>query len=101
MAKGGSTSTRPWWRPWWATGCGRRAAPALTPRERQILGEIAQGKSNAAIAAELVLTKRAVEKHVNAIFAKLSLRVADETVDRRVRAALLFLADGSPAARDD
>jgi DNA-binding NarL/FixJ family response regulator len=79
----------------------RSPLQALTPRERQILGEIAQGKSNAAIAAELVLTKRAVEKHVNAIFAKLSLRAADETVDRRVRAALLFLADASPAARDD
>jgi hypothetical protein len=41
-----------------------------------------------------VLTKRAVEKHVNAIFAKLGLRAEDGTVDRRVRAALLFLADG-------
>ena len=79
----------------------RSPLQALTPRERQILGEIAQGKSNAAIAAELVLTKRAVEKHVNAIFAKLSLRAADETVDRRVRAALLFLADSHPAAPDD
>jgi len=69
---------------------------ALTPRERQILAEIAQGKSNAAIAALLVLTKRAVEKHVNGIFAKLSLRAGDESVDRRVRAALLFLADASP-----
>lgn len=67
----------------------------LTPRELQILGEIAQGKSNAAIAGQLVLTKRAVEKHVNAIFAKLGLRAQDETVDRRVRAALLFLAEGS------
>ena len=46
-----------------------------------------------------MLTKRAVEKHVNAIFAKLSLRAADEAVNRRVRAALLFLADASPAAR--
>jgi DNA-binding NarL/FixJ family response regulator len=69
---------------------------ALTPRERQILGEIAQGKSNAAIAEELVLTKRAVEKHVNAIFSKLSLRAEDGTIDRRVRAALLFLASGAP-----
>ena len=41
-----------------------------------------------------MLTKRAVEKHVNAIFSKLGLRAQDDTVDRRVRAALLFLADG-------
>jgi DNA-binding NarL/FixJ family response regulator len=72
----------------------RSSLEALTPRELQILGEIAQGKSNAAIADLLVLTKRAVEKHVNAIFAKLALRAQDETVDRRVRAALLFLAEG-------
>ena len=73
----------------------RSPLAALTPRELQILSEIAQGKSNAAIAALLVLTKRAVEKHVNAIFAKLALRAQDETVDRRVRAALLFLANGA------
>jgi DNA-binding NarL/FixJ family response regulator len=72
----------------------RSPLAALTPRELEILGEIAQGRSNAAIADALVLTKRAVEKHVNAIFAKLGLRPQDEAVDRRVRAALLFLADG-------
>ena len=70
----------------------RSLLSALTPRELQILGEIAQGRSNAAIAEQLVLTKRAVEKHVNAIFAKLALRAQDGTIDRRVRAALLFLA---------
>ena len=43
----------------------------LTPRELEVLRSIAQGKSNSAIAAELVLTKRAVEKHINAIFLKL------------------------------
>ena len=48
-----------------------------------------------------MLTKRAVEKHVNSIFAKLSLRAADESVDRRVRAALLFLADSSPVPKQD
>jgi DNA-binding NarL/FixJ family response regulator len=74
----------------------RSPLAALTPRELQILGEIAQGRSNAAIAELLVLTKRAVEKHVNAIFAKLALRAEDGAVDRRVRAALLFLADGAP-----
>ena len=65
---------------------------ALTPREREILAQIAQGKSNAAIAASLVLTKRAVEKHVNSIFAKLDLP-GPETVSRRVKATLMFLAD--------
>ncbi|MGD9573109.1 MAG: response regulator [Thermoleophilia bacterium] len=72
----------------------RSPLAALTPRELQILGEIARGRSNAAIAEMLVLTKRAVEKHVNAIFAKLALRAEDDTVDRRVRATLLFLAEG-------
>jgi len=64
----------------------------LSPRELEILGEIAQGKSNARIAAELVLTKRAVEKHINAIFLKLGLSHAED-VSRRVKAALIYLAD--------
>lgn len=64
----------------------------LTPRERDVLAQIAQGKSNAAIAASLVLTKRAVEKHVNAIFMKLGLTAAHD-VSKRVTAALLFLSD--------
>jgi DNA-binding NarL/FixJ family response regulator len=68
----------------------------LTPREREILGRIAEGKSNAAIAESFVLTKRAVEKHVNSIFAKLNLP-GPESVSRRVAAALLFLADEQPA----
>jgi len=65
----------------------------LTAREQDVLAEIAQGKSNAAIANSLVLTKRAVEKHVNAIFMKLDLG-SPEDVSRRVMAALMFLADG-------
>jgi DNA-binding NarL/FixJ family response regulator len=64
----------------------------LTPREREILAEIAEGKSNAAIAESLVVTKRAVEKHVNSIFAKLDLPWTD-SVSRRVKATLLFLAE--------
>lgn len=64
----------------------------LTPREREVLAEIAQGKSNAAIAASFVLTKRSVEKHINSIFLKLGLADAD-SVSKRVKAALLFLAD--------
>jgi DNA-binding NarL/FixJ family response regulator len=63
----------------------------LTPREREVLAEIAQGKSNAAIAESLVLTKRAVEKHINAIFLKLNLGFADD-VNKRVKATLLFLS---------
>jgi len=64
----------------------------LTPRERELLAEIATGKSNGAIAESLFLTKRAVEKHVNAIFAKLDLpETAD--VSRRVKATLIFLAE--------
>ncbi|MGO9489227.1 MAG: response regulator [Solirubrobacteraceae bacterium] len=65
----------------------------LTSRELEILAEIAAGKSNAAIATALVLSKRAVEKHVNSIFAKLSLSdPGSQEVSRRVRAALTFLA---------
>jgi DNA-binding NarL/FixJ family response regulator len=70
---------------------------ALTQRETETLALLAEGRSNAAIADALVLTKRAVEKHVNAIFAKLELGPADE-VDRRVRAALLFLVEESARA---
>lgn len=64
----------------------------LSPRELEILGEIAQGKSNARIAEELVLTKRAVEKHINAIFLKLGLSHAED-VSRRVKATLIYLAE--------
>src|SRR5205085_8202682 len=68
----------------------------LTTREREVLSEIAQGKSNAAIAESLVLTKRAVEKHINAIFMKLGL-AQDDDVSKRVKAALMFLAEGQTA----
>lgn len=64
----------------------------LTAREREVLGEIAQGKSNPAIADSLFLTKRAVEKHINGIFLKLGL-ADSEDVSKRVKATLMFLAD--------
>lgn len=64
----------------------------LTPREREILSEMAQGKSNAAIAASLALSERAVEKHSNSIFSKLGLSEERE-VNRRVKAVLVFLAE--------
>jgi DNA-binding NarL/FixJ family response regulator len=63
----------------------------LTPRERDVLGQVAMGRNNAGIAAALFLTERAVEKHINAIFSKLDL--SDEPdVHRRVKAALVYLA---------
>jgi DNA-binding NarL/FixJ family response regulator len=68
----------------------------LTRREREILAELAAGKSNAAIAQSLVITRRAVEHHITAIFAKLGLPDESE-VSRRVRAALLYLADRDAA----
>jgi DNA-binding NarL/FixJ family response regulator len=67
----------------------------LTPRELEVLAAIAEGKSNAAISDDLVLTKRAVEKHINAIFLKLNLSHSQtaEQVSPRVKAALVFLAE--------
>ncbi|HET6172781.1 MAG TPA: response regulator transcription factor [Gaiellales bacterium] len=65
---------------------------ALTPREREVLAEVAGGKSNSAIARSLVITRRSVEHHITAIFAKLDLP-AEEEVSRRVQATLLYLAD--------
>ena len=74
-------------------GAGRACASplgALSPREREVLAAVAEGKSNAAIAASLVLTKSAVEKHINSIFGKLGLAGAQD-VSQRVKAALMFL----------
>src|SRR4051812_10208615 len=65
---------------------------SLTTREREVLAEVATGKSNSAIAESLFLTKRAVEKHINAIFMKLNLRDSDD-VSRRVKATLIYLTD--------
>jgi DNA-binding NarL/FixJ family response regulator len=66
----------------------------LTPRELEVLAAIAEGRSNSAISEALVLTKRAVEKHINAIFLKLNLSHSEsaEDVSPRVKAALVFLA---------
>lgn len=69
----------------------------LTAREVEILAYVARGHSNQAIADELVLTKRAVEKHINAIFLKLNLSLAGD-VSRRVKAALIYLADANAGA---
>jgi len=63
----------------------------LTARESQILAEMAQGKSNSAIAGALYVTERAVEKHTNSIFAKLGLS-EEKDVNRRVKAVLVYLS---------
>jgi DNA-binding NarL/FixJ family response regulator len=76
---------------------GRRRGPsavdALTPREREVLELMAEGRSNAGIAAALVLTVRAVEKHVASIFQKLRL-APSESENRRVLAVLAYLEQG-------
>ena len=72
----------------------RPSLAKLTPREQEVLAEIAQGKSNTAIAESLVLSKRAVEKHINSIFFKLGLSEAED-VSKRVKAALLLLYEGA------
>jgi DNA-binding NarL/FixJ family response regulator len=70
----------------------RTKVSELTDREQAVLGLIAQGLSNPAIAEKLKITKRAVEHNVNSIFTKLELR-EDAQVDRRVTAALIYLAE--------
>jgi DNA-binding NarL/FixJ family response regulator len=67
----------------------------MTPRELDVLAAVAEGKSNAAIAEELVLSKRAIEKHINAIFLKLGLTYSPdaEQISKRVKAALIFLGE--------
>ena len=72
----------------------------LSTREREVLAGVATGASNAAIAESLFLTKRAVEKNINSLFAKLDL-TDDKATSRRVRAALLFIADSDLEERAD
>ncbi len=70
---------------------------ALTPRELEVLGHMARGVSNATIAADLVLSERAVEKHTNSIFSKLGLS-EERDLNRRVSAVLVYLSEsGAPA----
>ena len=64
----------------------------LTPRERDVLREMAEGKNNAAIAASLVLTERSVEKVIHSIFLKLGL-AWEASVHKRVKAVVLYLAE--------
>jgi DNA-binding NarL/FixJ family response regulator len=73
----------------------RHPLAALTPREREVLALMAEGRSNAAIASALVVGEGAVGKHINSIFAKLGLAPGDQD-HRRVRAVLHYLGAGSP-----
>ncbi len=68
---------------------------ALTPRERSVLSQIAQGQSNGAVAESLSVSERAVEKHINALFAKLGLTESSRAVNKRVTAVLLYLSSQS------
>ena len=70
----------------------RREEPVdrLSPREREVIALMAEGRSNAAIAAQLVVTEKAVAKHINSIFTKLDLPL-DTDAHRRVRAVLAWL----------
>ena len=70
------------------TGDGTLAA--LSPREREVLALMAEGRSNAAIAQRLVITERAVAKHTASIFLKLGLQPSDDD-NRRVLAVLAYL----------
>src|SRR4029079_18206955 len=72
----------------------------LSTREREVLAGVSTGASNAAIAESLFLTKRAVEKNINSLFAKLDLH-DDKDTTRRDRAALLFIADSDLEERAD
>jgi DNA-binding NarL/FixJ family response regulator len=76
-------------------GGGRRRAPlaTLTPREREVLAVMAEGRSNGAIADRLVISEKAVSKHINSILTKLDLPPSDDD-HRRVLAVLAYL--GSP-----
>jgi DNA-binding NarL/FixJ family response regulator len=77
-----------------AAGSRREGSPLdeLTPRELEVLAEMASGKNNAAIAESLVVTPQSVEKYIHSIFQKLGLTWQAD-VHRRVKAVLLFLSD--------
>ena len=83
-----------------------RARPAtsplsqLTAREREVLRKMAEGKNNASIAEDLVLTERSVEKVIHSIFMKLGL-TWEPAVHKRVKAVILYLAESDLRHRDN
>jgi DNA-binding NarL/FixJ family response regulator len=94
VASGGSMIDAEFVRELITAQAAREASPigALTVREREVLHEVARGRTNRAIAESLVLSRGAVEKHVGAIFQKLGL-LDENVVSRRVVATLMYLAD--------
>lgn len=68
----------------------REPLAVLTPREREVLGQMAEGRSNAGIAAKLYVTEKAISKHINNIFTKLAMPPSDDD-NRRVLAVLAYL----------
>jgi DNA-binding NarL/FixJ family response regulator len=70
----------------------------LTDREYEVLAQMAQGKSNAAISEALFISESSLEKHIGAILVKLGFDPADSTVNRRVAAVLSFLRNYQPTA---
>jgi DNA-binding NarL/FixJ family response regulator len=78
---------------------GDNALAALSPREREVLGLMAEGRSNAAIAQRMFITERAVAKHTASIFLRLRLQPSDDD-NRRVLAVLAYLSADQPAAQE-
>ncbi|MFI5690478.1 response regulator [Kribbella sp. NPDC051586] len=90
VAAGGTAMDPEVIRQLFARNSGDQGIGALTPREREVLGLVAQGLSNSAICSELVLAPASVEKHITNILTKLDLPPDDES-HRRVRAVLAYL----------
>ncbi|MFC5007814.1 response regulator [Dactylosporangium cerinum] len=90
VAAGGTAMDPEVVRQLFARGSRNHGIDGLTPREREVLGLMAQGLSNSAICATLVLAPVSVEKHITSIFGKLDLPPADDA-NRRVRAVLTYL----------
>ena len=90
VAAGGTAMDPEVVRQLFARNTGDRGIEALTAREREVLGLVAQGLSNSAICAELTLAPPSVEKHISNILTKLDLPPSDDT-HRRVRAVLAYL----------
>jgi DNA-binding NarL/FixJ family response regulator len=72
----------------------------LTPRERDVLKKMAEGRNNASIAQDLVVTEQSVEKVINSMFMKLGL-TSEPAVHKRVKAVILYLAEGDQVQRDN